>query len=54
MQIRSGQSKTTGQDQKAAEPIALHRLKKLSDVDNLEELNGFQQDLIYLLKALKK
>ncbi|HRD06473.1 MAG TPA: alkaline phosphatase family protein [Saprospiraceae bacterium] len=49
-----GNIKTSRARAKAAEPIALHRLKKSIDVDNMEELNGFQQDLIYLAESIEK
>ena len=47
--IKSSSSKT-----KAAEPVTLHRLKKSNELDNPEELNGFQQDLIYLAENIEK
>ena len=49
-----GNIKASRSRAKAAEPIALHRLKKSIDVDNMEELNGFQQDLIYLAESIEK
>jgi hypothetical protein len=47
--IKSSRSKT-----QTAAPLTLHRLKKSNEPDNPEELNGFQQDLIYLAENIEK
>ncbi|MBK8108841.1 MAG: hypothetical protein IPK46_00125 [Saprospiraceae bacterium] len=49
-----GNIKPTRSKAKIAEPLTLHRLKKSTEVDTSEELNGFQQDLVYLAENIEK